>query len=217
MMRDQGQKVSTFSASGTILVDGWIWDSSAEILIAGTKEPFRVKMEITHSWGKPVIHILIRDDQLEILEFSEKRLYTGEFSSKSLSRFLPGEYYDPDTIWAILRGFPNVLPYQKIQTPRSSRIDLLDREGNIIEVINYYPENSSLKTVSFPGNAQDMLFSGFMESNGIHYAAEVKLDNIKRRKHLVLRKKRVAFNREIPDQFFIMEKPPAFETVFFNE
>jgi hypothetical protein len=217
MMRDQGKMVSTFSASGTIIVDGWIRVSTAEILIAGIREPFRVKMEITHSWGKPIIHILIRGDLLEILEFNEKRLYTGEYSSKSLSKFLPGGYYNPDKVWSILRGFPNVLPYQNIQLPGPCRIDLLDRQGQIIEEIDYHPEKLSLKEVSLPGRAPDISFSEFMESNGIYYAAEVKLENIKGGKHLILRKKRMTFNREIPDQIFNIEKPNAFETVFLDE
>jgi hypothetical protein len=217
MMRDQEKIVSTFSASGTIIVDGWIWDSTAEILIAGIKEPFMVKIEITHSWGKPIIHILIRDDRLEILEFSEKRLYTGKFSSRSLSKFLPGGYYDPESIWAILRGFPNILPYKKIQSGGPSRIDLLDRKGNIIEEIDYYPGKSFLEAVSFPGYSHNISFSEFMESDGVHYAAKVKLENIKGGKHLILRKKRMAFNREIPDQLFIVKKPPNFESVFLDE
>ncbi len=217
MMRNQDQSVSSFSATGTVHMEGWIWGSSAEILLAGTKEPFRLKIEITHSWGKPVIHVLIRDDRLEILDFKEKKLYTGEFSSGSLSRFLPAGDYDRDAIWSILRGFPELLPFHDIQTPEASRVNLLDRHGDVIEEIDYYPERSVLRFVSFPGQSQNISFSGFSESNGTHYAAEVKLEDVREGKRLTLRKKRMAFNRDLPDQLFLIEKPSAFETVLLDE
>lgn len=212
MMVDQDRKVSSFSATGRISVDGRLWNSGADTLIAGTREPLRVKIEVTHSWGKPLLTILIRDNRIEILEFSEKRFYIGEFSAFSLMRFFPGNYYDPQLIWSMLRGFPQGPSFHEIQTAGPSRVHLLDRQGDVTEVIDFNPETMSLEGVSLQEDSQTISFLNFMESNGVHYASEVRLENSEQ-KPFVLKNRRMIFNREIPDQFFTIQKPSSFETV----
>ena len=46
-LRNQEGMVSTFYTSGTVMVKDWKWESEANTLIAGMRDPFRVKIEIT--------------------------------------------------------------------------------------------------------------------------------------------------------------------------
>ena len=46
-MKDQEYKVSSFYTVGSVAIKGWIWESDAEILIAGTRNPLKMKIEIT--------------------------------------------------------------------------------------------------------------------------------------------------------------------------
>ncbi|MFC1868868.1 hypothetical protein ACFL0H_12150 [Thermodesulfobacteriota bacterium] len=216
-IQEQEDKVASFYSSGTILVKDWKWESEADILIAGIRRPLRIKIEITHPWGRPILHFLIDNRRLQVLSFNEKKLYLGDFTPETLSRFFPGIFFDYNMIWAVLRGYPTLKSHIRIISPGANRISLLNQKGEDIEVIELYPENLLPKRVSFPGNYVDMAFSGYKENNGIYYAAEVTVKNIKGGRALLLNNRKKAFNGTIPDQIFILKKPPGFETVYLDE
>jgi len=217
-MLDQEKRVHSFYASGTILVKGWAWKSEAELLIAGTREPLKIKLEITHPWGKPILHILIDKNRLEILSFDEKRVYVGELTAESLSRLsLPGEFCNLNLIWSVLRGYPHIAVYDRISYSDMYRINLFDQEDMDIEIIDLYPENLLPKRVLFPGDSLDIFFSGYKNSDGIDYAEEVTVNNFEGRKDLTIKTRKMVFNKPIPDEIFILEKPGTFETVYMDE
>jgi len=91
-VQDQEKKVTSFYSLGSILVQDGNWESESNILTAGTKNPFVIKMEITHPWGQPILHILIDELRLEVLSFRENRLYLGPFTPGALSKFLPVDF-----------------------------------------------------------------------------------------------------------------------------
>jgi len=215
-MLDQEEKVSSFYTSGTVLVKGWVWQSEADILIAGNRDPLKIKIEITHPWGKPILHILIDDKRLEILSFDEKRIYFGDLSVGTLSKFLPGAFCDHDLIWSVLRGYPHLARYDKIEFSGVNRISLMNQEEVAIEIIDLYAEKFLPKRAFFPGESLDILFSEFKENNGIYYASEVTVNNIKVGRDLALKRKKIVFNKPIPDQIFILEKPATFDTVYMD-
>src|SRR4030042_1071071 len=217
-MLDQEDRVSSFYASGTVLVKGWVWKSEAELLIAGTREPLKIKLEITHPWGKPILHILMDNNRLEILSFDEKRVYIGELTAESLSRFfLPEEFRDLNLIWSVLRGYPHIAVYDRISCSDIYRINLINQEEMAVEVIDLYPENLLPKRVLFPRDSLDILFSGYRESDGIDYAEEVTVNNVEGGKDLIIKTRKLVFNKPVPDEIFILEKPGTFETVYMDE
>jgi hypothetical protein len=217
-MLDQEKRVHSFYASGTILVKGWAWKSEAELLIAGTREPLKIKLEITHPWGKPILHILIDKNRLEILSFDEKRVYVGNLTAESLSRLsLPGEFCDLNLIWSVLRGYPHVAVHDRISYSDMYRINLIDQEDMNIEIIDLYPENLLPKRALFPGDSLDIFFSGYKKIDGIDYAEEVTVNNFEGRKDLTIKTRKMVFNKPIPDEIFILEKSETFETVYMDE
>ena len=216
-IRDQGDKVSSFYALGSVLVKDWKWESEADILIAGIRTPPKIKIEITHPWGKPILHILIDNNRLEVLSFDEKKLYLSDFTPEALSDFFPGEFFDHNLIWAVLRGYPNLLSHYGIESRKTNQISLFNNRDTEVEVIDLYAESLLPKKVSFPEKSLTLLFSGFKENDGIYYAWEVTVENIKGNRDLKLRNRRMVFNRTIPDQIFTLEKLPAFETVYMDK
>ncbi len=217
-MQDQEDKVSSFYASGTVLVKGWVWKSEAELLIAGTREPLKIKLEITHPWGKPILHILMDNNRLEILSFDEKIVYIGELTAESLSEFfLPEEFRDLNLIWSVLRGYPHIAAYDRISCSAVYRINLTNQEEIDVEVIDLYPENLLPKRVLFPRDSLDIFFSGYRESDGIDYAEEVTVNNVEGGKDLIIKTRKMVFNKTVPDEIFILEKPRTFKTVYMDE
>jgi redox-regulated HSP33 family molecular chaperone len=55
----QSEQAESFISSGRLKVKVDESEFNANILLAGTKSPFRIKMEVTHRWGRPLFHILI--------------------------------------------------------------------------------------------------------------------------------------------------------------
>lgn len=212
MIQDQEDRVFSFYSSGTLLVQQWSWESEADILIAGIKKPLKLKIEITHPWGQPLLHILIDKDRLEILSYQENRLYQGTFSPEILSRFFPVGL-DPELIWAVLRGYPHLIKHHRMTSPDAHSISLLNENDRDIEVIGFHPESFLPKTVLFPDQYIDLIYLGFQESEGIYYAKEVRVRSTKNNRKLILKKRAMVFNSIIPKQIFTMRKPTMFETV----
>ena len=215
-MEEQEKRVLSFYSLGAVSIRNRGWDSESKILIAGTRDPFKMKMEITHPWGRPILHILIDGTRLEVLSFSDKRLYLGYFSPETLSTFLPGDF-DADLIWATLRGFPILIEHHGTLATGYNQFSLLNNEGKEIEIIYLYPESLLPKAVSFPERHLNLAFSDFQDRDGIYYAREIRVNHIKREGNLVLKNKKMLFNKSLPEEIFVLEKPPSFETLYLDE
>jgi hypothetical protein len=214
-MRDQDKRVTSFYSLGNLHVKKWYGGSEADILVAGTRGPLRIKIEITHPWGRPILHILIDRNKLRILSFEEKRFYVGPFSTEALSRFLPGDL-NADLIWAVLRGYPGLLNHQRMISRKTNQIILLNDRAEEVEIIDLRDEDLSPITVHFPVQGVRLAFEDYRNVGGIRHAGEVRVDQGKEKKGLTLKSKRMVFNRAIPNEIFSLEKPPAFQTVFLN-
>lgn len=215
-MLDQEDRISSFYSLGTVVLKGWVFKSEADILVAGTKKPFKMKIEITHPWGMPVLHILVDNQRIKVLSFEEKKIYTGNITAEALSDLLPGNFWDPAVVWSVLRGYTPIACYDEIGFSDTNSISLMDEKGMEIEIIELYPEHFLPKRASFPGKSWYISFSGFKENDGIYYASELSVNNIKGERDLVLNRKEMVFNKSIPDQIFVLEKPVGFDTVYLD-
>jgi len=212
-IEEQGDMVRSFYSLGIVSIKGWILDSDADILIACVRDPFSMKIEITHSWGAPVLHVLIKDNRLEVLSFQEKTIYLGAFTPEALSRFLPGFSVDQAMLWSILSGRPPILKHEVVGLQRTDRISLSDNDGTELEAI-YLPFKGPLPgKVSFSRQSLDVSFSDYKEKGGIFYAGETTLNGIKGGKKLNFKAEKMALNTSIPDQIFTLEKPSTYQTV----
>lgn len=195
----------------------WRGESEAGILIAGTRNPFQIKIEITHFWGKPILHIQIVNDRIKILSFTGKKLYYGRMSPDVLSRFFHGKPLDRSLIWAISRGYPPFMAYKRIGIPERNTIHLIDREGRVVESIELDPEKKLPTRISFPDRDLALDFYGYITQGGIKYAAEIRGKSLHGGKDLILQHDNMVFNRKIPEQIFELENMPGFETVHLEE
>jgi hypothetical protein len=214
-IQEQESKVFSCYINGRLTVKNWIWNSDSNILIAGTKEPYRIKIEVTHPWGHPIVHVLIDGTTLKVLSFEEERLYISAFTPENLSEFFPGNF-DTDLIWTVLRGYPNLPEYQTATSLESDQISLLDDKEEAVEIIDIYPDNMLPRQVSYPQQNITMFFSDIQEGQGINYARKIKVKNTKEKGSLVIENKEIGFNRTFPEQIFLLEKPPLFETFYLD-
>jgi hypothetical protein len=215
--RVQGEMVSQFYFTGTISMKGWIMDRSAGILIAGKKEPLTIKIEITHSWGKPFFHLLIRDERLSIIDFMEKKQYEGRFTPENLSGFLPEMDCTPDMIWSFLRGYPKYSDVYRINEDKAGVITIEGNDEKIVGTITVSPEKEIKEAAVITQGFPDISFSDFIMAGDISYAAETLLEDRSEDRDMTLKRKKVVFNKDIPDEIFTLKPMAAFEAVNIDE
>lgn len=211
-MEDQEKRVFSFYSVGRLTVGGGYWEPESGILIAGIREPFRIKMEITHPWGQPLVHILIDKDRLGVLSFPDKRLFLGDFTPEALSKFLAGKL-DSRLVWAVLRGYPVLPDYRRIESREPNRIAFIDSGLKETETLEVFPDSLLPKVLILPDQQVELVFSEFQEDQGIAYAGGVKVIPPKGGRIMALKREKTVFNRPIPGEVFDLPRPAGFEVM----
>lgn len=209
---EQQSRVETFYSSGRLVAGRHFSKSESSILAVGDRNPFQIKVEITHPWGQPLFHILVREGDVRILSFPEKRLYVGRLGDPGLSKFLPG-FIDAEQLWGVLRGFPQFLNHKTAVSHRGDQITLLNGEGLPVQSIEFPSGTFLPRLVSYTGQEMKVSFSDFQEAEGLYYAREIHLDDFGLGASMDLHYNQVVFNRSIPPAIFKLETPPGY-TVF---
>jgi len=214
--REQERRVHTFFSSGRLTLKTRDSESEANILIAGTRNFLRIKIETTHSWGRPLVHVFINEAELHILSFPEKRIYHGHLENSSGLDFFPG-VSDPDQVWTIVRGYPVLPEHKRAVSVKGNQISLLNSKAERAMEVSFYHETRLPHRVLYPEQGIEMLFSDFEIMNGTYYARKIILNDLKGGITLTLKIKNMTFNEEIPEQIFNLEAPDDFKTYsFFN-
>jgi len=229
--RAQEEKAKTLFFSGTLTLKGQDAENSVQILMiadatprAGTKSradtqvcPYgRMKIEITHPWGKTLIHILIEGQRLDILDFTEKRFYRGSLKSKRLSERIPVPL-NHCLLWSLARAFPALLKHQEAASFAGNQITLLDPEGEKVQVFELYSSEPLPYRVSFCKENAVMVFSDFEDEDGILYARKVDFYGPDHKVGLAIEIDQMRFNTPLPEAVFRMEAPRDFKTVHLKD
>ncbi|MBN1625911.1 MAG: hypothetical protein JW944_05245 [Deltaproteobacteria bacterium] len=216
-IKAQNDMIRSFYSLGIVSIKGWMLDSDADILIAGVRDPLTLKIEITHTWGRPVLHILLRDGKIQVLSFQEKQIYSGIFTPEALSRFLPGLSMDREMIWSILSGRPPVVSHDALGVSGTDRIQLYDETGLELEAVYLPLEGSFPKKVVLPAQYLNISFSDIRENSEIPYAGEIQLSGERLEKDLTLRIKNTVLNASVPDLIFTLEIPSNYIAVDLDQ
>lgn len=216
LLKAQEEAANTFFTTGQMVVKDWYWDQEANTLIVGTRIPLRLRIEITHAWGQPILHLLVFGKTFKALSYGEKKLYVGDLTPGALSKFFPADL-DADLIWGVARGFPKLQLDGRVVSRKADQVSLLDRNGNEVEITDLYPESGLPKQVSFPERKVAVGYADFRQESGILYAGEVRVTQMEGTRNLTLKNGKMVFNKPIPDEIFRMEIPPGFETEYMDK
>ncbi len=223
--RAQEEKAKTLFFSGTLTLKGQDAENSVQILMiadathrAGTQVcPYgRMKIEITHPWGKTLIHMLIEGQRLDILDFTEKRFYRGSLKSNRLTERIPVPL-NHCLLWSLARAFPALLKHQEAASFAGNQITLLDPEGEKVQVFELYSSEPLPYKVSFCKENAVMVFSDFEDENGILYARKVDFHSPDHKVGLAIEIDQMRFNTPLPEAVFLMEAPRDFKTVHLKD
>lgn len=211
-LEEQERRVHTVFSSGSLMFKREDSEAESNILIVGARDPFRIKIEVTHSWGTPLLHILIHETGVHILAFREKRYYVGARGNFGPSRSFPVDLH-PDQVWALARGYPLLLRHNRAVSAKGDQIMFLNRKGETVQVIDFFPGSVLPHMVSFPGRRAEMSFSDYENQDGTYHASDMILNDRRAGNILALDLKQVVFNKSIPEAVFNLEIPHGFETV----
>ena len=216
LLKAQEQAANTFFTTGQMIVKDWYWDQEANTLMAGTRTPLRLRIEITHAWGQPILHVLVVGRTFKALSYGERKLYMGELSPGSLAKFFPADL-DADLIWDVVRGFPKLQQHDRVESRKGNQISFLNRNGDEVEILELDPESALPRQVSFPQRKVGIGYTDFQQDGGILYAGEVRVKQLEGTRNVILKNGKMVFNKAIPEEIFKMEIPPGFETEYVNK
>lgn len=214
-IREQENKADTFFSTGKLMIKGEAPESESDILIVGSHSPFRVKIEVTHPWGRPILHILANETNLHILSFPEKRYYVGSLGNSVPSRLFPNSL-EPDQLWSLLRGFPILRKNDQAVSLKGNQIMLLNQDAEIVQIIDFFPQSNLPRLITFPERSTKIYFSNYQKENNICYAREIRLSDPESANDLSINLKQMVFNKPIPEAIYNLEKPADFKTLPLN-
>lgn len=214
-IREQEKKAETFFSTGKLMIKGQETGSESDILIVGSITPFRVKIEVTHPWGRPILHILANETNLHILSFPEKRFYIGSLGDSATSKLFP-KSIEPDQLWSLVRAFPILRKNEQAVSSKGNQIMLLNQNAEIIQIIDFFPQSNLARLVSFPERNITIHFSNYQKENDICYAREIRMNDPGSENDLSINLKQMVFNKPIPEAIYSIEKPADFKIIHLN-
>ena len=214
-IREQEKMADTFFSTGTLMIKGETPESDADILIVGSHDPIKVKIEVTHSWGRPILHILADENILHILSFPEKRYYLGPLSKSAPLRFFP-KSLEPEQLWSLVRGFPILSRSDKAVSLKGNQINLLNQNSETVQIIDLFPQSNLPRLVSFPERNTEIYFSDYRKENDICYARVIRLHDPASGSDLSINLKQMTFNKPIPEAIYTIKKPADFKILPLN-
>ena len=216
LLRSQEEKVNAFFTSGHMTVKDWYWDQEANVLMAGTRTPLRLRVEITHAWGQPILHLLVIGKTFKALSYGERKLYMGDLTPGALSRFFPADL-DGDLIWEVLRGFPKLREDGRVESRKPDEVIFLGGNGNERAIVELDAQSGLPRRSSFPERKVAVGYGDFQQEDGILYARQVRVTQLEGTRALTLKNEKMVFNKAIPDEIFRMDIPPGFETEYIKK
>lgn len=212
-LRAQNEKVQSFFSVGRLQARGWQGEAGeAATFCAGTTSPLRIKIEVTHEWGQPILQILIESDRFRYLSFTDRKLYVGSLNSPSLAKLLPGDM-DQSLLHTLVRAYPVLPPHQSAHSHEPNQITFHGEGGGHVRIITFERDSLRPKEVTVPPQSIKLVFSDFQSVSGIHFAGETLLVHALGGRRLSHKVKSMVFNRSIPEEVFSIRAPPGFEEV----
>ncbi len=208
----QNEVVREFFSNGRIRIKGPDSELEANVLILGTRNPLRFKIEVTHFWGRPVMHILITDSRVKILSFSEKQYYSTPLTGSGRLNFLPVPV-DLDTLWAISRGFSMLPGHHGSRSLKPGLIALVNKTGEAIQHMEFYSDMNLPHRVYLPDSGLELTFTDYALQNNIQYARKIRLLDLKTGTMLAFTIGQVGFNKIMDPSIFELSVPSDFETI----
>ncbi len=211
LLREQDQRVRSFFWSGRLTARKRLGQAENLIVSVGRRDPLWLKIEVTQSWGQPIVQALISETQARVLVVPEKRFYVGHMKASGLSGdFLPAGL-DARQLWGALRGFPILPEYARLISNRGDRLTFLDIEGKVIQTVDFDPATRFPHFVNLPDPVVNVSFADIKDDQGVLFARHIIIESPDAGLTLELEMSQAIFNQPVPEAIFSLNPPPGYE------
>jgi hypothetical protein len=213
-LRAQGDEVTSFQGLGTIRFKDGEQESEANLLAVGSR-PLRVRLEISHPWGRPLFFVVVDNKHTQAVSFVEKKVFRGEWSRLPVRPFAVLTL-DPDSIWKVLSGSVPILAHSRAASLKQHEIRLLDVKEEAREIITFSPGSRLPRSVHFPDKGITVVLSDYERSDWGLKPCRIVIMSEAHNHSAEIRYKRLLINRSVPEEIFRLTPPPGFEIVDLN-
>ena len=213
-LKTQGDEVTSFQGLGKIRFKDGEQESEANLLAVGSR-PRRVRLEISHPWGRPLFFVVVGNKHTQAVSFVEKKVFRGEWSGLPVRPFSVLTL-DPDSIWMVLSGSVPILPHARAASLKPHEIRLFDREEEVREIIAFFPDSRLPRSVYFPDKGITIVLSDYERSDRGMKPSRIVIMSEEHNQSAEIRYKHLRINRSVPEEVFRLDLPPGFEIVDLN-
>lgn len=214
-IKKQQAMVTSAVCTGTLTVGYNSTVSRTNLLMAGYHQPLKLKIEVTHPWGTPLLHILVDGNDVRMVSFRDKRYVTGNLHDEVFAPYLPGAP-GPAALWTLLRGYPDIPADYRALSTQPREIRLLDADGSVIQRLFFDPDSLLPSTVSFPPEGIAIRLSRFKRKGSIQYAGTYRLTGVQGEGYVEIELDEITFNRTLPEAVLSLQVPPGYRSVRLN-
>jgi outer membrane lipoprotein-sorting protein len=214
-LQDQEEKVSSFQGVGKLMLKKGEEEIEANLFAIGSN-PYKIRLEITHPWGRPLLYIVADEKSISILSLTDKKFFRGPPHSLDMKQFfLYG--LDLDLAWKIFSGsVPILSTYGRTMSLKPHEISLYNKQGEIIETISFSSKTLLPRSIYFPKKGLSILLSEFDEGYLGPHPLQIKILKESEDQLVVIRYKSFTLNKPVPEEIFQLNPPPSFEIVNLN-
>jgi hypothetical protein len=210
-LREQGEEIRSFQAVGKLRLEEGGRQAESNLFALG-RRPLKVRLEITHPWGKPLSHIVADEQYISVLSLTDNKFLKGPASAFNTEKlFLFG--LGLDSAWMILAGRIPILPHHRAVSLKPGEITLYNLQGEIVEAISFSPDRLLPRCVALPRKGITILLSEFEEGDLGPYPSRMRIEKADQGRSLELRYKSLKLNKPIPEEIFQLSPPPGFEII----
>jgi outer membrane biogenesis lipoprotein LolB len=209
-LRAQADEVFSFVGAGKLLLRERRGETDMNLIAVGQR-PSRIRLELTHTWGKPLIFLVADKQNTSVLSFVEHTFYSGPSKQLNRRQFFPFEI-DLEIVWVILSGRIPVLPHCNVASLRQNEITLFDGQGDTVERLTFSRDRSIPTSIHLPKQGLTVTLSQFKAGTMGPYPSKVSISQGDER-HAEIRYTSLEFNRSIPEELFALNPTPDVQII----
>jgi hypothetical protein len=210
-LRAQGDQVTSFQGFGKLRFKHGEGESESNLLAVGSR-PLRVRLEISHPWGRPLFFVVVDEKHTQAVSFVEKKVFRGDLSRLPVRPFSV-LMLDLDFIWKVLSGSVPILAHSRAASLKQHEIVLLDTEEEAREIITFSPGSRLPRSVHFPDKGITVVFSDYERSDWGLKPTRIVITSQVHNQSAEIRYKRLLMNETVPEEIFRLAPPPGFDIV----
>jgi hypothetical protein len=210
-LKIQENEVTSFQGIGKVRFKDGEQESEANLLAVGSR-PLRVRLEISHPWGRPLFFVVVGNKHTQAVSFVEKKVFRGEWSRLPVRPFSVLTL-DLNSLWMVLSGGVPILPHARAASLKQHEIRLFDEQEEVREIIAFFPDSRLPRSVRFPDKGITIAFSKYEHSDWGLKPSGIVIMSEGHNQSAEIRYKHLRINRSVPEEVFRLAPPPGFQIV----